>query len=161
MTDAFVIDNCIFSSFMVSDWFDSMDFWRPDYDLLATRRVWEEEFLPFHEVEGPPDWLCLHEVDLSGVDVQALGPVSKKDWSCIALAEDYDGDAAVVTNDHDLKMAVENRGLRAIWGTRFVIDTFERCGISVEDFEEGRPKYIDDATLPEPAIRELRDAEKI
>ncbi|AFK19315.1 hypothetical protein E6P09_11080 [Haloferax mediterranei ATCC 33500] len=160
MTDAFVIDNCILSSFCFADWFDAITFWKSDYDLLVTRRVWEDEFVSHHD-QVQPDWLSIRSVDLSSIQVQASGQLSKKDWSCIGLAEEYDGNAAVITNDYRLKTTAEKRVLRGIWGTRFAIDTYERCGIPVDVYESGLPQYLEDVLLPPEAQKALKEAEKI
>jgi hypothetical protein len=46
------------------------------------------------------------------------------------------------------------------WGTHFVIRTFESCGISRTDYEDGVDTYLGDVTLPDAVEDEVRTAEK-
>ncbi|WP_257301204.1 hypothetical protein [Haloarchaeobius sp. FL176] len=97
---------------------------------------------------------------MEAVQTQALGQLSKPDWSCIAVADQADGDPTVVTNDRALREVALRRDLNAEWGTHFLIRTFKACGITVPDFAEGIDTYLADVTLPAEVVTEVRNTEK-
>jgi len=155
-----VLDNSVLSSLFASGWFDAPSFYTPDHTILVPARVWNGEFTPYHDLERERDWITVREADLGSVQTQALGQLSKPDWSCIALAEQFDGTATVVTNDRALRTVTDRRDVDAEWGTHFVIRTFKACGISVSEFGEGVETYLSDVTLPSDVKDEVRNTEK-
>lgn len=157
---ALVLDNSVLSALFASGWFDAPSFYWPDRSILVSDRVWNGEFSPYHSLEREPKWLTVREADLESVRTQALGQLSKPDWSCIALAEQAKGSPAVVTNDRDLRKVANRRDVNAEWGTRFVVRTFKACGITASDFEEGIDTYLADVTLPGEVADEVRNTEK-
>lgn len=84
--------------------------------------------------------------------------MSKADWCCIVAAEE--NRAQLVTNDYALKNRAEERDIPTIWGTAFVIKTYRKCGISIDEFDNGLTAYVDDVTLPDDVAEELRGTEK-
>lgn len=157
---ALVLDNSILSALFASGWFDTPSFYRPDRSVLISDRVWNREFSPYHEIESEPAWATVRETNLESVHTQALGQLSKPDWSCIALAEQAAGDTTVVTNDRALREVAIRRDLNAEWGTHFVIRTFKACGITLSEFEEGVEAYLSDVILPTEVADEVRQTEK-
>lgn len=157
---ALVLDNSILSALFASGWFDAPSFYRPDRSVLISEQVWSREFSPHHDIKSEPAWATVRETRLESVQTKALGQLSKPDWSCIALAEQAEGDTVVVTNDRALREVAVHRNLDAEWGTQFVIRTFQACGISVSEFEEGVGTYLADVTLPAEVADEVRDTEK-
>lgn len=155
-----VLDNSVLSALFAAGWFDAPSFYWPDQSILVSARVWNGEFVPYHDAEGEPAWATVRETDLESVRTQALGQLSKPDWSCIALAEAAEGDSTVVTNDRTLREVATRRDVTAEWGTHFVIRTFESCGISRTDYEDGVDTYLGDVTLPDAVEDEVRNAEK-
>lgn len=103
--------------------------------------------------------MTIEEAELEAVQTGALGRLSRADWSCIALAEAA-GSATIVTNDRALRDVAQQRDLGAVWGTKFVLETFEECGITEDEFEAGVEVYISDVTLSERVANELRTTEK-
>jgi hypothetical protein len=110
---ALVLDNSILSSLFASGWFDAPSFYWPDHTILAPARVWNREFTPYHDLERERDWVTVREADLESLQTRALGQLSKPDWSCIALAEQFDGATTVVTNDRALRTAADRRDVDA------------------------------------------------
>lgn len=157
---ALVLDTSILSALFESGWFDAPSFYRPDRTVLVSERVWNGEFGPHHDVESEPAWATVREPELESVRTQALGQLSLPDWSCIALAEQAEGTPTVVTNDRALRGVALRRDLDAEWGTHFVVRTFEACGITVPEFEEGVDTYLADVTLPGEVAAEVRNSEK-
>lgn len=155
-----VLDNSILSALFTSGWFDAPSFYGPDQAVLISDRVWNGEFTPYHDIESTPAWATVRQADLEGVQTQALGQLSKPDWSCIALAEQAKGDSTVVTNDRALREVTLRRDLNAEWGTHFIIRTFKACGITVSDFADGIDTYLSDVTLPTEVATEVRNTEK-
>lgn len=155
-----VLDNSILSALFTSGWFDAPSFYRPDQPVLISDRVWNGEFTPYHDVESTPAWATVRRVDLEAIQTQALGQLSKPDWSCIAVAEQVESDPAIVTNDRALREVALRRDLNAEWGTHFIIRTFKACGITVSDFAEGIDTYLADVTLPAEVATEVRNTEK-
>ncbi|WP_440988705.1 hypothetical protein [Haloarchaeobius baliensis] len=157
--EVIVLDNNVLSGAYEAGWFDSLSFWTDDALLAVPKRVWSEEFESTHDgVDGAPTWMTVQKADLDALDVRAQGQLSVQDWCCVALVESTSG--RLVTNDGALYARVEARGGTAVWGTKFLKRTFERCGIRVEAFEEGVERYVEDAYLPESVASAIRSAEK-
>lgn len=154
---ALVFDNVVLSAFYTADWFDALAFWRPEYDLLVPEAVWVDEFITYWDIDETPEWLSVKQVK-GPVEAEYPGALSKNDWRCIRLAEQESG--IVVTRDRALKQTAEDQGVETLWDARFVIDTFEECGISREAFDEGLEDYLSDAYFPDPVKQAIRDAEK-
>lgn len=157
---ALILDNSVLSALFASGWFDAPSFYRPDQCVGISERVWHDEFTPYHDVSSEPSWATVREANLEAIQTQALGQLSKPDWSCIGVAEQFDGNATVVTNDRALREVADQRDVDAEWGTHFVIRTFKACGISVSDFSDGVISYLEDVTLPSDVEEEVRNTEK-
>jgi hypothetical protein len=156
--DSIVLDANILISFHRCDWFDSLSFWQPDYNLLTPESVWEYEFKPYREIEAPPDWLSVKNVR-SRIQVDRPGQLSQHDWRVLILARDHDG--VVVTSDKLVKeRAQDDFGLRVKWSGSFLLDTFQGCGISTEEFQRGVSEYLADSYLPKTVCDEIQSAEK-
>lgn len=155
-----VLDNSVLSALFAAGWFEAPSFYSPDQSILIPARVWNDEFSPYHDIEDEPTWATVQAAGLESVQTQALGQLSKPDWSCIALAEAPDERSILVTNDRALREVAIRRDVNAEWGTHFVIRTFESCGISISDYEDGVDTYLTDVTLPEEVEDEVRNAEK-
>lgn len=153
-----VLDTSILSALETADWFDAPAFYS-SHEILASSRVWNGEFVPHHDMKSPPVWLAIEEVKLESVETASLGQLSRADWSCIALAEAVES-ATIITNDRALRDVAKRRELNAVWGTKFVLETFEECGITEDEFEAGIESYISDVTISERVEDELRTAEK-
>jgi hypothetical protein len=154
-----VLDNNVFASFEAAGWFDAPAFWSQDYRIVTSELIWDE-FIHDREIDAPPDWLSVESVDLDIVSTPAVGQLSRQDWSAVALLEETGG-GRLVTNDKALLEVTEDRGHEAEWGTSFAIRTYERCGISVSEFEEGVEPYVEDLYLHPDVADELRSSEKI
>lgn len=154
---SFVLDNAVLSSFYSAGWFHSLALYPPANALRVPERIWTDEFLPGRDVDAAPEWLTVQSVTAlprTGVP----GALSEGDKACVALAERHA--SVLVTNDRKLIDAAESRDVETKWGTRFVIETFEKCGISQADFDEGVAAYRDDVYLPDAVARKLMQAEK-
>ena len=68
----------------------------------------------------------------------------------------------MVTRDRALKLIAEEQAVETLWDARFVLDTFEECGISQAAYIEGVQDYLADAgdRLPDSVKQVIRDAEK-
>jgi hypothetical protein len=154
MSRPLVLDTNVLSSFEAVGWLESVGIW--NRELLATERVWAE-FLAFADRDRP-EWLSVAEADLEQVDTDAPGALSIADWSCLALC--LADDAILVTNDTAMHGIAEHHDVPFDWGTRFLLDTFERCGLSKSELEGGREEYVADLGLPDDVDDVLRDAEK-
>lgn len=155
----FVLDTNVLSGAQAAGWIDALSSWTKDATLIASERVWTGEFLQNHpEVPESPEWLDVTAANLDELEVRAQGQLSVQDWSCVAVTEARDG--RLVTYDSALYGRIENRGGDAVWGTKFLKRTFERCGISEDAFEAGVETYISDAYLPDSVGSTLRNAEK-
>lgn len=156
---AFVFDNVVLSAFYTADWFDALAFWRPEYDLLVPEALWDDEFVPYSDIDATPEWLDVIEVE-SDMGEEFPGALSEIDWRCIRLADRESG--IVVTRDRILKRIAEDQDVGTLWDARFVIDTFEACGISRNAYTDGVAVYLADAgdRLPHSVKQAVRDAEK-
>lgn len=155
-----VLDNSVLSAIFGSGWFHLPSFYTPDQQVLIPRQLWEQEFIPFHDLDSAPHWATIQEADLTSVKTKALGQLSKYDWSCIALAEQNNGDPLILTNDRTLREVANRRDLCVEWGTNFVLRTFKACGITTEEFKDGVETYLGDVTLPENVKEDVRSTEK-
>lgn len=154
-----VLDTSVLSAFHTARWFDAIGFWRPNWAPTVSERAWTREFVPNHGVDGRPDWLTVAAADLSRLAVRARGQLSKSDWTCRELAEHHER-AMLVTNDSAMKNVAERRDLEVVWGTAFAKATYERCGMTPTEFEDGVSLYVDDVYLPQPVATVLATAEK-
>jgi hypothetical protein len=154
-----VLDNNVFASFEAAGWFDAPSFWSSKYRIVTSESIWDE-FTYNREIGSPPDWLSVESADLDTVSTPAVGQLGRQDWSAVALLEEAGG-GRVVTNDKALLEVTEDRGHEAEWGTSFAIRTYERCGISVSEFEGGVEPYIEDLYLRPDVADELRSSEKL
>jgi len=152
-----VLDNSLLSAFAAAEWFDSIEFWATDYGIVTTDRVWSREFEPHHGV-ARPGWLETEAVDITNLDSRPV-ELGGADWSLIRLADSVD-DAILVSNDGRLGDEADARGIEHIWGAKFLIQTFQACGIDSHSYEVGLPVFIDDVPMPESVIDELHNAEK-
>jgi hypothetical protein len=157
---ALILDNSVLSALHVAGWFDAPSIYASDQHILISELVWEHEFSPYHERDSIPEWATVKQADLETLQTQALGQLSRPDWSCIALAEQTSATGTVVTNDQALRGVATRRDVTAEWGTQFIIRTFKQCGISTGDFERGIDVYLDDVLLPPNVEEEVRDTEK-
>lgn len=154
-----VVDNSVLSAFHNAGWLDGPRVWKSKFDLVTPQRVWEGEFRPHHSQKKLPRWLSTVSVDLTQSESEVPNRLSLHDWSGIIAAESVDG-SVLVTNDSDMKDTAERRGVETLWGTAFAIQTFQTCGISVESFENGVDNYVDDVTLNDRVVADLRSTEK-
>jgi len=156
---ALVFDNVVLSAFYTADWFDALPFWTPEYDLLVPETVWAGEFITYWDIDDTPEWLDIVSVEGDMGD-EYPGALSENDWRCLRLAEQESG--IVVTRDRTLKQIAEEQDVETLWDARFVIDTFEECGISQAAYTDGVEDYLADAgdRLPDPVKLAIRDAEK-
>ena len=154
MSQPLVLDTNVLSSFEAVGWLERVGIW--DREVLAPERVWAE-FLEFADREQP-DWLSVEEADLEQVRTEAPGALSVADWSCLALC--LTADAILVTNDTAMHGVADHHDVPFDWGTRFLLDTFEQCGLSKSELEGGREAYVTDLGLPDDVNDVLRNAEK-
>lgn len=152
-----VLDNSVLSAFASGDWFHELSFWDPDYVLVTTELIWSAEFSPHHEYEKP-DWIALEQVDTDQLDSRPV-ELGEPDWTLIQLAEEVT-DSILVSNDRRQIAEAEHRNMEQMWGTKFLIQTFEACGIDEESFTGGVPAYTADVPLPDSVVGELQSAEK-
>lgn len=157
MSRSLVLDNSVLSAFVAGGWFDDLGFWTTEYELLTTTRIWKREFRPHHG-RSKPDWLVVETVDTSELTGRSVS-LGEADWSLVRLAETAE-EPILVSNDRKLIEESERRGIERIWGTKFLIQTFEACGIEEDAFRNGLPEYTNDVTLPDAVVSELRATEK-
>lgn len=155
VAEALILDAVVLIGFETAGWFDSMEFWYPDYELLVPQLLWKEEFEA--APAEPPEWIQLCPVTPPS-EAQQPGALSIFDWRCIALAETHSG--TIITADKNLKQCAEDRSVSTLWAGRFALDTFEQCGISVDEFRAGVEAFIDDMRMPPSSATELQNAEK-
>lgn len=154
MSRPLVLDTNVLSSFEAVGWLESVGIW--DRPIFVTERVWAE-FLEFAD-RDEPDWLSVVDADLELVESDAPGALSIPDWSCLALC--LAEDAILITNDSAMHGVAGHHDVPFDWGTRFLLDTFERCGLSKSELEDGREEYVTDLGLPDDVDGILRNAEK-
>jgi len=153
-----ILDNSVLSAFASGSWFHDLSFWSSEYDILTTERIWEGEFTPHHEYIKP-DWLRSKSVDTDRLDSKSV-ELGEPDWTLIRLAETVT-DPILVSNDRRVIAEAEERDIERMWGTKFLIQTFEMCGIDEESFNDGCSAYIGDVHLPGTVADELRSSEKV
>ena len=152
-----ILDNSVLSAFAAGEWFHDISFWAPRYTLYTTERIWAHEFRPHHAF-SKPEWLRVETVDTSKLAARTV-ELGEADWTLIGLAETLD-DPVLVSNDKRLLEETERRGIERIWGSKFVKQTFESCGIDRQAYDDGLPSYVRDVHLPDFVTAELRSAEK-
>ncbi|MFC7070615.1 hypothetical protein ACFQL9_13255 [Halobaculum lipolyticum] len=160
MASALVLDNVALSAFATGGWFHSFSFWDDSYELLTPQTIWEEEFAAYHEshaVDSVPRWLSPVAPETQ-IDTAEPGALSDNDWRCIVLAKEHDG--MVITRDQKLREVALDREIETEWLGKFVLQTFERCGIARSAYEAGIDDYLQDSYLPAASKTELREAEK-
>ena len=160
MAAALVLDNVALSAFATADWFDRLAFWDDSYELITPEQIWEQEFTPYHEsfaADTIPSWLS---VTTPGTQLSSEEPgaLSDNDWRCLVLADEHDG--VVITRDQKLRAVAHDRDIESEWLGAFVLQTFERCGISRSAYDSGLAAYLEDSYLPPDSKAELRGAEK-
>jgi hypothetical protein len=156
-TVRYVLDTNVLSSFHSAGWFEGLEIWSPDYELIVSEAVWSE-FMEYAD-RFVPDWLRIEVVDLGEIRTERPGDLAPADWTCIGLGTRLD-DSVIVTNDTGIRNVVERRNLRCEWGTLFLLRTFRRCGISKSQLDDGAAQYISDLWLPDEVAQEIRSAEK-
>lgn len=156
-SSSIILDNSILSAFSSGNWFHNLSFWETEHDVLTTERIWNDEFVPHHEY-AKPDWLTVVGVDTDQLESKPV-ELGEPDWTLIRLAERVTN-PTLVSNDQRLIAEAEDRGIERVWGTRFLIHTFEACGIEEKPFREGLAAYTTDVHLPDPVAEELESAEK-
>jgi hypothetical protein len=154
-----VLDNSVLSAFANAGWFHGPQVWDAEYQLVTSRRIWESEFLPYHPVENTPEWLSIHEIDLEDAHAEIPNKLSLHDWSGVIAAERPER-SVLTTNDFAMKKTAERRDIETLWGTAFAIQTYQKCGISVDEFDIGVDEYISDVTLGPDIATELRNTQK-
>lgn len=151
---ALILDANVLIGFNEAGWLDTIEFWMPEYRPIVPKPIWDDE-LVLSDV--PPDWMEVVEVN-GRIQVEDPGQLSKYDWNCIVLAEQEDG--VLITADSELRNRAQERGVEVQWSASFAIQTFEECGISEGEYEDGLNGYISDARLDDDIEKELREAEK-
>lgn len=157
MPEALVLDNVVLSAFHRVGWLDCLEHWSDDYDLLTPVRVWQLEFVSTNKIEEPPEWLETYPIQ-SQIEPESPGQLSDNDWRCVAAAEERNG--LLVTRDRKLRARAGERGIEVMWLGRFVIETYESCGISVPSYRENLDSYFEDSYEPEEVRETIRNAEK-
>lgn len=155
--DCFVLDTNVISSFYAVGWLSGLETWHSDYEIVAPERIWAE--VQDYWSLDPPEWLQITSVDLEGAEDDHPGSISLPDWSCVILAESVE-QRCIVTNDQGIRSVAKRRETPCIWGTRYLISTFERCGISEAELDDGQEEYADDLGLSNEVIEEIEGAEK-
>lgn len=156
--DSLILDANVLISAYQSNWFKNLTFWNDKYNLLTPKAVWEHEFTPYHDVDNIPDWLSVIEVTES-ITIPNPGQLSQQDWRGIVLARGKDG--VLITNDKSMKKQAEKLGVSTQWSAGFLIQTFEKCGISTSEYHSGLETYIADSFLNDRVTDELQSAEKL
>lgn len=153
-----VLDNSILSAFHECGWFRDIEHWQAEYSIYTSARIWEEEFAENRAGTDVPPWLEVREIPLPGITHldRSLG---KPDWSLIYLAHGC-SDPTLVTNDVRLKETTEEEELTAVWGSKFLKQTFESCGISVNSYRTNLDIYLEDSFLGPEVESVLESAEK-
>jgi len=157
MTESLVLDNVVLSGFYTAGWFDCLAFWKPEYKYQVPEIIWIHEFDPHHEYGNAPNWLELVQIE-ENYEFENPGTLSLKDWCCLILAKQNPG--TLITRDRKLKQTAKEKGVSTMWAGRFVLDTFEECGISEEEYNSGIDDYLHDAHIPSDVEESLKQAEK-
>lgn len=152
-----VLDANVLIGFYRSEWFENLSFWRPEYEVLTPRLIWEDEFKSSRNIQTPPPWLSVVRVE-GEIDPPQPGQLSQYDWRGLLLARNRNG--ILVTSDGALKDRAEEYGIPTKWTGSFLLETFKSCGISIDGYNQGIENFIADSYLPPQACDELRSAEK-
>lgn len=153
-----ILDNSVLSAFRHCGWFQDIGHWHADYSIYTSVRIWEGEFGVTHpETERPP-WLKIHDVPLPGITDRNRS-LGTQDWSLIYLAHGC-SDPVLVTNDKRLKQSTERDGIQTTWGSKFLKQTFESCGISTRSYRSNIDDYLRDAFVGPDVAAVLESAEK-
>lgn len=152
-----ILDNSVLSAFASGNWFRNLSFWSAECEVFTTERIWDVEFTPYHEYSRPA-WLTAESVNTDQLESKPV-ELGESDWTLVRLAEILT-DPVLVSNDQRIIAEAENRDIERMWGTKFLIQMFEACGISEESFNEGLSAYIADVHLPDSVAEELQSAEK-
>lgn len=152
-----VLDANVLIGFYRSGWFENISFWRPEYEVLTPKLIWEDEFTPKRNIQTPPSWLSVVRVE-GEINPPHPGQLSQYDWLTLLLARNQNG--ILVTSDGALKNRAEDYGIPTKWTGSFLLETFRSCGISADGYDRGIEDFIDDSYLPSQACDELRAAEK-
>lgn len=157
---AFVLDNSVLSAFTGSGWFESIAFWSDTHELVTSERIWENEYVPHHDRTVAPDWLSVEEANLNELVTERSVRLGDADYSLIRLTEER-SDCVLVTNDKRILTKAEENDLGNMWGSKFLKETFEQCGISREDYQDGFSRYVEDVPINSEVRQVLREAEKL
>lgn len=153
-----VLDNSVMSAFRTAGWFSDVEFWHGEYRLYTSERVWESEFTQTFPDVTKPDWLHVDAVSVPDADERPVS-LGAADWSLVVLARQL-SDSILITNDLVLREQFEDEGGCVMWGTKFLLDTFEACGIGTDSFDTAVDEYVEDVHLPPAVAEEVRSAEK-
>lgn len=156
-TVRYILDTNVLSSFHSAGWFEGLEIWYPDHEVIVSEEVWSE--FTRHTDRSAPEWLRIETVDLDGIQTDRPGALAPADWTCIALGTRLE-DSTIVTNDTGIRNVVERRSLRCEWGTLFLLRTFRKCGFSKSRLDAGVEQYVTDLWLPDDVAQEVRSAEK-
>lgn len=158
MPDGFVIDNSVLSACYRQGWMGLLAFRAEASEVLVSEHVWDGEFLAEFDDVTEPVWLAVEEATRYPYFPDAPTALGAADLSCLGLASEHS--YAVVTNDRQFYRRADERGIDVYWGTDFLLRTFLDCGISQEQFDEGKHGYVEDVYLPDTARRQVLRAEK-
>lgn len=153
----FVLDNSVLSALYRQDWLTGVKIHHPENRIATPEIVWNTEFSTEHELTRDFDWINVTPTDrvpYTGTSKSLSDP----DLACLGLAEKLDG--TVVANDSRLIEAARARETSCYWGTAFLIETFEQCGISQTEFDSKKQEYTEDVYLPQRSKEQLFAAEK-
>lgn len=158
MPGGFVIDNSVLSACYRQNWMGLLEFRAEEYQIVASKHIWEEEFLREFSAADEPDWMEIVEASQYPYFPAAPRSLGVGDLSCLGLANATD--FATVTNDKQFYDRATEREIDVYWGTDFLIQSFLDCGISQEQFDEGKRGYVKDVFLPEKTKRQVLTTEK-
>ncbi len=155
--DPFVLDNSVLSAFYRRDWLTAVEVHHPENEITVPDLVWNDEFSEEHELTRAFDWIDIQSTDRVPY-TNTSKSLSDPDLACLGLAERLDG--TVVANDRRLIEAARARQTSCHWGTAFLLETFEQCGISQAEFDSEKQEYTDDVYLPQRSKEQLFAAKK-
>lgn len=153
----FVIDNSVLSAFYRQDWMGLLELHPPERAVVVPQVVWGDEFTVVFEPSEPPNYINVQDSPPYPAieDAKAL---SDPDLACLALTAKHSG--TVVTNDEVMVEAADSLDLSRYWGTQFLVRTFERCGLTQDEFDSGLTGYINDLHLSRTVEQQLFQARK-
>lgn len=158
MPDGFVIDNSVLSACYRQDWMKLLEFRAEEYRIVVSKYVWEAEFLEEHGEASEPEWMDVVKASRYPYFPAAPRALGVGDLSCLGVASEYD--FAAVTNDSQFQKRATEGGIEVYWGTDFLIQTFRDCGITQDQFDEGKQGYVKDVFLPEKVKRLVITSQK-